>query len=148
VELKHIVERDKWTVVERQDSEGKQFIRFRYEFNENMDLSALREGVHVFWDYTKNSDGLPDDPNELEQMEKFENDIVTLLEKDLDGILVSILTLSGYRHWTFCIKNIEVFLNYLNSIPQSDKPYPLELEKTEGSGWDYLFNNIYAYKNA
>ena len=95
MDLKNIVERDHWTVVKRENSEGKQFIRFRYEVNESMDLSSLNEGVHVFWDYTKNSDGLPDDPAELEQMEKFENDIVHILEKDLDGILVSVLTLSG-----------------------------------------------------
>jgi hypothetical protein len=36
-----------------------------------------------------------------------------------------------------------VFLQKLNAIPIIDNPYPIELEKPEGSGWAYFFDNLY-----
>ena len=144
--LGQVVTNDKWTVVEKTVDGSTQFIRFRYEFTRDMDLESHPEGIHIFWDFKPNAQGMPKDSGITTMMEDFENKIVQELETDLSGILVSVLTLDGYRHWTFCVKSIEVFLDKLNSIPQSGEPYPIELEKADGSGWKYLFENIYQYK--
>jgi|GEM_PF-3080743 len=144
--LSDVVHNDKWTVVERTSDDEMQIIRFRYEFTPEMNLESLPAGIHVFWDFRPNKLGMPDDSTTLMKMEEFENDIVEKLERDLSGVLVSVLTLDGYRHWTFCVSSVDLFLERLNSLSQSEEPYPLELEKADGSGWKYLFETIYQYK--
>ena len=143
MKIDEVVSRDKWTVSERQSENGVHFLRFRNELNPTQDYSEYSEAMHVFWDFDKNENGMPVDTSIINLMKTFEDDIVAALESDLSGLLVAVLTIDGYRHWLFCLKSIELFMERLNSIPIKESPYPIELESQKGSGWEYFFENLY-----
>ena len=137
--LADVVKEDHWTLVERKSEDTIQYIRFRKSFTSDMDFTQLPKGIHVFWDFKADRNGMPADNSVLVRMAEFENNIIQNLEKDLSGVLVSVLTMDGYRQWTFCVKDSEVFFDRLNSMSQTGEPYPLEFENADGSGWNYYF---------
>lgn len=141
-----VVKADNWTLIERKSEETIQVIRFRQSFTSDMDLTSLPKGIHVFWDFKGGPNGMPEDNNLLAKMAEFENTFVDILEKDLSGVLVSVLTMDGYRQWTFCVKDSDVFFDRLNAISQIGEPYPLEFESAEGSGWNYYFEIVDEFK--
>ena len=88
--LADVVKEDQWTAVERKSEDTIQYIRFRSSFTSDMDFTQLPKGIHVFWDFIADRNGMPADYRVLVRMGEFENNIVQHLEKDLSGVLVSV----------------------------------------------------------
>lgn len=139
--IQKIVDEDNWSIAEGIHNQLPLIIRFRTKFTSSLNTEQFSQLIKIYWEFEEDPSGMPSE-SESETMEIFENRLVDALESDYSGVLTSVVTTNGYRHWVLYVKSVDLFSKRLHSMPQENHPYPIQIQTQQDAKWEYYFNNI------
>jgi len=126
---------DSWAVVETSQNEFPLIIRVRQKVDTSL-RSSRPYKITIIWSVIHGRDnGFPVKMEQLE-MERFEDLLVEAFEKDNQAVLMLVYTSAGTREWVFYTKDVDEFSKRLNSIPQEQQKYPIEIFSDTDIGWE------------
>ncbi len=98
--------------------------------------------LKIVWPYAAENSGAMPATDDSELMAEFENRFCDAVEHDATAILTAVLTFDGARQWVFYTRDVQECGERLNTMPQNDEPYPLELTTEPDPDWRYLREEI------
>lgn len=137
-----LIKHDHWASVTGEAEGGPYFVRYREPLLEPPDVKAYPRCLRVVWAYDDPGSGsLPAD-QDSDRMRVFEDRLCTAWEDDAVAVLTGVLTFDGARQWVFYTANVQECAARLNSMPQEQDRYPIELDVFDDVEWEYLRNEI------
>ena len=91
--------------------------------------------VGLFWSFDPMNAGLA--PPELNEIQNDFEDAVDVLEQQDLGILALVVFGNGMKEWHWYVKDINEWMGAFNMELQNHPQYPLQIEHSEGDGWQY-----------
>ena len=137
-----VLRSDVWTGVEGQNDIGPFLLRYRTPVLAPPDTKGYGRVLKIVWPYADENTGAMPTADDSEQMAEFENRFCEVVEHDATAILTAVLTFDGARQWVFYTGDIQQCGIRLNSMPQNDEPYPVELTTEQDPQWGYLREEI------
>lgn len=130
-----------WVIARKETEAGLSLLRLK-TIESEFDFDAFPERFNVIWDFQDPTNvGTPSAPD-FEAMKRFEDRVCERIESDNQSILCMVFTEPGYREYVFLSRDIDSFLNVLNTIPREPDLYPIEIHHEVDSA--YEFYNSYA----
>lgn len=127
-----------WNIAESKVNGKPSLIRYRPDLQSLLGDRRYPKKLTIFWDYEQTeSSGLPSS-TQIEEMRKFEDAIVPILDNDRLAIFVFSYTLNGTREWHFYTNDINLVGEKIN-LSLSDFPkLPIEMQVETDTSWSKL----------
>ncbi|KAB2321204.1 DUF695 domain-containing protein [Betaproteobacteria bacterium SCN1] len=107
--------------------------RFVKEFRVGFEKSTLPDRVILVWRY-KSESGLPA-TTEREAMDRLEDLLAPIVEKQGLAMLALVSTGENLREWTYYTKSEEEFVQVLNGALAQQPRFPIEIHAASDPGW-------------
>lgn len=125
-----------WFVVEIQIDDLPAFVRFRDTVESYISSGKYRRYLRVVWECAEADElGIPSE-SEWQQLETFENNLCDALEADDHAVLTFVMTYDGLRQWLFYTQDVQESGRRINTMPQEEEQYPIELTTKEDPNWE------------
>lgn len=101
--------------------------------------------INIYWPFdVKSNNGMPDRDSNNKQME-FEDALSSL---DVSGTshLMLVITGNGRKEWIWYVKDIELWMEKLNSLLAGTEVYPIEIETSHDPEWAAYHHFLAAVK--
>lgn len=133
---------DIWSLATGELDVGAWLLRFRTPVLDAAEVSGYHRCLRIVWRYAESGIGALPGEHDRDAMETFENRICDTLERDGLAVLVAVFTFDGGRQWVFYSSSIALCGERINSMPQEDEPYPIEIDTFDDPSWGYLREEI------
>lgn len=140
-DVRDAVQRDLWVLAEGELSGKPIVVRFRPELRKVQDVSGYPYLIVINWTYPADENGMPTDAA-LDEVDDFEDILLTALESDCHTVLAAVITNDGQRQWALYSSNVEETGDRVNSMPHQAKRYPIEILTDDDPEWVYLKENL------
>jgi len=140
--MAELLEVDRWTLASGEAPLGVCVVRFREPVLSAREIVGFARCLRIVWEYAP--EGLGEMPNDetSERLEAFEIHLCAAIESDRTAILTAVLTFDGARQWVFYTDRVDHCGLKINSMPQADERYPIELEVFDDPEWSYLREQV------
>ncbi|MDL2265052.1 DUF695 domain-containing protein [Parabacteroides sp. OttesenSCG-928-G07] len=137
---------NEWFTALSQDDSGKMItVSGRDELTEFIQSGKFKERIEVTWAYQGDNNDMPTEETAA-LMEKVEEALQKVMEKDKLAILTSVYTGGGEKIWVFYARTSRVFGEYLNKALDSFELLPISIYVEIDPDWEeYL--DMYEMKN-
>ena len=140
-EVHAAVQRDLWLLAEG-DLDGQPIeVRFRPELRRAADVSGYPELIVINWKYETDEFGMPTE-SALDEVDDFEDVLLTALESDCHTVLAAVITNNGQRQWALYSSNVDEAGQRISTMPHKEKRYPIELLTDHDENWVYVRENL------
>ncbi len=95
------------------------------------------ERLNVFWRMTERGESGLGAPEEVAQLQLFEERLLTAVEADRHTVCSIILTWNGRREFVLHTADVEGFLTRLGTMPHGEDNYPIEIQVDTDPEWTY-----------
>lgn len=136
-----LTEHDAWNGCEGEHLGLPLLIRYRSQLSRSVDLSNHPYLVIIGWNYSDHPSGMPS----LEEsvcMNRFEGELVNVLERDALGVLAAVVTTGGVRRWVFYTMNADRFCEPFKCSAGRDKERSLQMDVWLDAEWNHFFQDI------
>jgi hypothetical protein len=133
---------DHWRQIEGKSEDGRFTLRFRTPVLGPPVTTGFFDVLIIVWDFAHKENGKLPTPDLTEEMDEFESRFCEAVEHDATALLTAVLTAEGSRQWVFYTSDPKVCGERLQTLPQKEDPYPIELTTEEDLEWSYLRENI------
>ena len=133
---------DSWSVATVDAPDGQAVIRYRTPLTPRRHIDQFDRVLSITWVYADEGIGAHPTREDAVAMDAFENAACGALEQDALAILTAVVTFDGARQWVFYTFDVPACGERINSLPQDDEPYPLELTTRSDPNWDYLHEEV------
>lgn len=133
---------DVWSLVQGERESGPFLLRYRQPVLQASDVNGYVRCLRIVWAYAAENSGTLPEEHAQSAMNSFENRLCEALEYDALAVLVAVLTFDGARQWIFYTSDISECGQRINTMPQEEDAYPVELDAFDDSAWEYLREQI------
>lgn len=122
------------TAVSKHQTEDRAIVfRFIKTFPEGFSRSEQPDRVILLWRYSS-ANGMPS-RSEREQMDKLEDLLRPIVDRDRIATLVLVSTGENFREWTYYAKKEAAFLARLNETLKGRPRFPIEIHAASDPSW-------------
>ena len=127
---------DKWfSGMELNDAEQPVFITGRDDIEEFRNCGKLKERVEIYWKYEASANGMPTE-KEADLMNKAQEALRTVVEKDKLAILTGVYTGNNERTMVFYARTAKVFGERLNDALKNFPLLPITIYVEKDPEWN------------
>ncbi|MGM9794793.1 MAG: DUF695 domain-containing protein [Candidatus Aphodosoma sp.] len=127
---------DKWfSGMALNDAEQPVFITGRDDIEEFRNCKKLKERVEIYWKYDASANGMPTE-KEADLMNKAQETIRSVVEKDKLAILTGVYTGNNERTMVFYARTAKVFGERLNDALKSFPLLPITIYVEKDPDWN------------
>jgi hypothetical protein len=142
-----LIESDTWSLVSGIAGDMPFVLRYRTPVLLPEQIGDFSKLLRCLWAYGPASSGdLPSNGTEA-QMETFEDRVCLAWETSRAAVLTAVLTMDGARQWVFYARDVSACGELLNSMPQEQEPYPIELDAKSDPAWSYLRDQVIGHRD-
>ena len=127
---------DKWfSGMALNDAEQPVFITGRDDIEEFRNCGKLKERVEIYWKYEASANGMPTE-KEADLMNKAQEALRTVVEKDKFAILTGVYTGNNERTMVFYARTAKVFGERLNDALKNFPLLPITIYVEKDPEWN------------
>lgn len=127
---------DKWfSGMALNDAEQPVFITGRDDIEEFRNCGKLKERVEIYWKYEASANGMPTE-KEADLMNKAQETLRTVVEKDKLAILTGVYTGNNERTMVFYARTAKVFGERLNDALKNFPLLPITIYVEKDPEWN------------
>ncbi len=126
-----------WCVTTGRYKRKRIILRFR-QFRESFHRERFPVRLNLLWRMSSPDQNGLASASETARLERFENDLLDVVETNVIAVLAAVLTCDGTREFVFHTNNAEQCLEALAQIPQDAEPFPLTIHAHDDRDWSYL----------
>lgn len=128
---------NRWTFADGTLHEKPIEIRFREQVDQEQASGQYGQCIQIAWNADRIDDGTGfPTPEELSDIDAFNQKLMTALEAEQHGILVMVLTSQGIVQWILYCRDLDEAQADLNTIPTDTGLYPIEVVADSDPEWD------------
>lgn len=140
--ITRVLTADQWAASDGFVDDAPFIIRFRTPVLRAGEVDGYEHRLSIVWPYADEDSGAMPSDDDSEAMRQFEDRLCMALEHDAHAMLAAVLTFDGARQWVFYAKDIPECGHRINTMPQNDDRYPIELTCDHDPDWTYLHDQI------
>jgi hypothetical protein len=145
--IESLIQSDTWSLISGTAGNMPFVLRYRTPVLRPDQVGEFSKLLRCVWVYGPTAGGeLPSSEMEM-QMQTFEGRLCVAWEASGAAVLTAVLTMDGAKQWVFYSRNVSVCGELLNSMPQEQDPYPIELDAESDPEWAYLRNQVIGHRN-
>jgi len=126
-----------WSIAEGMHEGKPMIIRYR-GLDQSFPRNRYSQRLNIFWTFAAPTvQGLPSS-GDSSRVRLFEDRLIKAVEGDGQSILSMVLTGKGQWEFIFHTTDVKEFLRRLTEMPQEKERYPIEIDHSEDTGWNYV----------
>jgi len=141
---RELIGADRWAIAEGEGPAGRSITRYREPVLGPDQTAGYPRCLRIVWGYADEGSGALPDSDTTNLLQAFEDRLVAALENDAHAVLTAVLTYDGARQWVFYTADVSTCGARIDTMPQEQDPYPIELDAFDDPEWRYLRDEILA----